>query len=164
MSDSITRRHFIGSTAASTAAVGLGFSSLKALAESSPNEKVVVGVMGLSRGSALAAGFAKLPNVEVKYLCDVDQDRIPALTKRIEETSGKAPECITDFRRILDDKSVDALVCAAPNHWHAPATILGCAAGKHDGVGQFGKKIQEKGIGSLEAIIGGAVGTNRLFN
>merc|ERR1711964_193185 len=44
---------------------------------------------------------------------------------------GKAPQGVTDFHRILEDKSVDALICAAPNHWHAPATILGCAAGKH---------------------------------
>ena len=131
MPDSITRRHFIGNAAVGTAAVGLSLSSLKALADSSPSNKVVVGVMGLSRGSALATGFANLPNVEVKYLCDVDKDRIPALAKRIEETSGNVPEGITDFRRILDDKSVDGLVCAAPNHWHAPATILGCAAGKN---------------------------------
>ncbi|MEO8498609.1 MAG: twin-arginine translocation signal domain-containing protein, partial [Planctomycetota bacterium] len=106
MSESINRRHFIGNTAAATAAVGLGLSSLKALADSSPNNKVVVGVMGLSRGSALATGFASLPNVEVKYLCDIDKDRIPALTGQIKEISGKAPEGITDFRRILDDKSV----------------------------------------------------------
>ena len=84
MSVPINRRNFIGNTAAGTAAVGLGLSSVKALADSSPNNKVVIGVMGLSRGSALAAGFAKQPNVEVKYLCDVDSNRIPALSKRIE--------------------------------------------------------------------------------
>jgi predicted dehydrogenase len=131
MSESVNRRNFIGNTAAGTAVVGLGMSSLKALADSSSNNKVVIGVMGLSRGAALAAGFAKQPNVEIKYLCDVDSKRIPAITQRIEKTSGKAPEGITDFRRILDDKSVDALICAAPNHWHAPATILACAAGKN---------------------------------
>src|SRR5690606_31860520 len=43
----------------------------------------------------------------------------------------RRPEGVADFRRILDDRSVDALVVAAPNHWHAPATILACAAGKH---------------------------------
>ncbi len=131
MTETLNRRHFFSHAAAGSAAVGLGLSNLKALADSSPNSKVVVGVMGLSRGAALATGFASQPNVEVKYLCDVDSTRIAALATRLEATSGKAPEGITDFRRILDDKDVDALICAAPNHWHAPATILACAAGKH---------------------------------
>ena len=59
MSDSIHRRNFIGTTAASTAAVGLGLSSMQALADSSPNDKVVVGVMGLSRGASLADSLCK---------------------------------------------------------------------------------------------------------
>lgn len=131
MADSINRRHFIGKAAVGTAAVGLGLSGRRALAESSPNSRVIVGVMGLQRGTALAVGFAQQPNVEVKYLCDVDSARIPPAARRVEATSRKAPEGVTDFRRILDDKSVDALVCATPNHWHEPATILSCAAGKH---------------------------------
>lgn len=97
---------------------------------SSPNNTVVVGVMGLERGLALARGFAQLPGVEVKYCCDVDKNRASNGAAAIEKL-GKKSTPITDFRKILDDPDVDALVCAAPNHWHAPATILACSAGKN---------------------------------
>lgn len=90
-----------------------------------------VGVMGLSRGQALAAELAGLENVEVKYLCDVDTRRSTNIAKQFADKTGKTAEVVGDFRRILDDKQVDALVCAAPNHWHGPATIMGCKAGKH---------------------------------
>ena len=77
------------------------------------------------------AGFAKFPGVEVKYLCDVDSTRARACADTLVQHDVKRPETTTDFRHILDDKNVAALVCAAPNHWHGPATILACAAGKH---------------------------------
>lgn len=131
MTPSISRRDFLGNAAVGSAAVGLGLSSMQALAESSPNNQIVVGVMGLSRGRSLADTFCRQPNVEVKYCCDVDADRAESGAQLVEGAVGKKPAAITDFRRILDDKSVDVFVCAAPNHWHAPATILACAAGKH---------------------------------
>ena len=87
--------------------------------------------MGLSRGRSLAVGFAKQPGVELKYVCDVDSQRAEAGARSVAEASGQTPQPIGDFRKILDDPEVDVLVCAAPNHWHAPATILGCQAGKH---------------------------------
>ncbi|MCR9292124.1 MAG: Gfo/Idh/MocA family oxidoreductase [bacterium] len=92
---------------------------------------VRVGVMGLSRGQSLAADLAKFEGVEVKYLCDVDKRRSESLARQFQKEVGVAPEMVGDFRRILDDDDVDALVCAAPNHWHAPATIMACKAGKH---------------------------------
>jgi len=128
MSSSLNRRVFLGGIAAGGAAsVLLGRKAFSA----APNDKVVVGVMGLSRGRALADEFAREENVEVKYVCDVDKDRASSGAKLIEGAVGHAPEAITDFRRILEDKAVDALICAAPNHWHAPATIMACAANKH---------------------------------
>ena len=87
--------------------------------------------MGLSRGRSLSTSFAKQPGVHVKYVSDIDANRVGTCVDLVAGAVGKAPTGVTDFRRILEDKSVDALVCAAPNHWHAPATILGCAAGKH---------------------------------
>jgi predicted dehydrogenase len=102
----------------------------------------VVGVMGTSRdpkggdgrGSHLAATLATLPGVHVAYVCDVDQRNVP---KAIESVSKQLrdglalPKGVGDFRRILDDRDVDALVVATPDHWHAPAAILACSAGKH---------------------------------
>jgi len=127
MSNQLGRREFLGTSAAA----GLTALSARSVSANSASEKVTIGVMGLSRGRALALGFAKMPNVEVKYTCDVDELRAGRGADAVAAIRDKKPQAITDFRRILDDKDVDVLVCAAPNHWHAPATILGCAAGKN---------------------------------
>ena len=124
MSSPVSRRRFLGTTAAVSLAASTGQAA-------APSDKVVIGVMGLSRGRSLADSFAKKPNVEIKYVCDVDSQRAASCADLVKGAVGKAPQAIGDFRRILDDPDVDALVCAAPNHWHAPATILACQAGKH---------------------------------
>jgi len=99
-------------------------------ASRSPNEKVVVAVMGLNgRGLVHAQNFARLANSEVAYLCDVDTT---VLGKAMNATrQARAPKAIEDFRRALDDKSVDAVSIATPDHWHAPMAILALKAGKH---------------------------------
>ena len=130
MPDSINRREFINHSAM-TGVAAAGLSLADVARANSANNKVVVGIMGLGRGRSLAAGFARQPNVEVKYVCDADTRRLSGGIKAVEGIAGNTPEGVQDFRRMLDDKSVDALVCAAPNHWHAPATILACSAGKH---------------------------------
>src|SRR5436305_10697141 len=89
-------------------------------------------VMGLNgRGGALCNVFLGQQNVELAYIADVDSNARDRAVKSVADKQGRAPQGITDFRKALDDKSVDILICAAPNHWHAPATILGCSAGKH---------------------------------
>ena len=119
------RRHFI-STASAAALTG------HLRAESQPGQKLRVGVMGLSRGKAHINNFAKLEGVEIAYVCDVDQERLAAGAKyTADRQNGNLPKAVTDFRRILDDKEVDILSIAAPNFWHAPASILACDAGKH---------------------------------
>jgi predicted dehydrogenase len=98
----------------------------------SPSEKVVVAVMGLNgRGMVLARNFARSPNTEVAYLCDVDATVLAKAQGELQRDGAKAAKGIADFRRALDDKDVDALVIAAPDHWHAPAAILALKAGKH---------------------------------
>ncbi|MCA9086942.1 MAG: Gfo/Idh/MocA family oxidoreductase, partial [Planctomycetaceae bacterium] len=79
----------------------------------------------------MALSFGAEKNVKVKYLCDVDQSRAGAAVAELERDTQQVAEPIGDYRRILDDPEVDVFVCAAPNHWHAPATILACNAGKH---------------------------------
>jgi len=124
----VSRRSFLGS-AAGASAVAMGAPLFAQ--DGMPSEKVTVGVMGLSRGRALAIGFAKQENVNVKYVCDVDLSRAGAAVAQVEKDAGQVPEAVGDYRTMLDDPDLDVLVCAAPNHWHAPATILGCKAGKH---------------------------------
>jgi predicted dehydrogenase len=126
------RRTFLRT--ASLGGIGLAagkFSSLSAQVRS-PNETVTVAIMGLNgRGTALAESFAKTPNAQVAYLCDVDSDVLAKAMTNLGKVVQKAPKPLADFRRALEDPDMDALVIAAPDHWHAPATILAMQAGKH---------------------------------
>jgi len=124
-----SRRAFLRQlTVAST---GLACGPLLLRAGESPTTRLRVGVMGLSRGMAHVEAFLSLPNVEVTWLCDAADDRLRSAQERVEASTGKPARVTADVRRILDDPEVDALAIAAPNHWHAPAAILACAAGKH---------------------------------
>lgn len=128
----LTRRTFLASTAAAGALTQMA--PLILGADDAPARVVTVGVMGMSRGLSLAQTFGKLPGVRVKYVCDLDPKRVEAGKATIEKLEcepKQAPLGISDFRQILDDPEVDALICAAPNHWHAPAAIMACQANKH---------------------------------
>lgn len=132
MPGKIDRRNFLssslaGGTAAAFAPVVFG----QTQKSQSANEQLVVGVMGLSRGRSLARSFSRRDGVRLQYACDIDDYRAAACAEDIEKDAGYRPETISDFRQMLDDPDLDVLVCAAPNHWHAPATILACKAGKH---------------------------------
>lgn len=130
MAGQVDRRQFLGRTAL-TGAAGIALTSGISLGDDAPSRKITVGVMGLQRGRSLAAGFARQPGVFVKYCCDVDQRRAASGAAAVEKIAKQPPTVISDFRKILEDREVDLLVCAAPNHWHAPATIMACGHGKH---------------------------------
>ncbi|WP_339728519.1 Gfo/Idh/MocA family oxidoreductase [uncultured Gimesia sp.] len=130
MSDSVNRRTFLGQTMAASAA-GIAAPAILSAANKAPSKKVTIGIMGMQRGLALAKTFGALDGVEIKYVCDTDETRLAKAAKTVEKATKKAPQAIGDFRKILDDKDVDALIVAPPNHWHSPATILGCSAGKN---------------------------------
>jgi len=124
------RRQFVKTV--SSAAMGIVGGRAPLFTKGSPSEKVVVAVMGLNgRGSVLAKVFAKSPNAAVAAVCDVDSTVLAKAAAAVGEAQGKQVKGIGDFRRALDDKSIDALVIAAPDHWHAPAAILAMSAGKH---------------------------------
>ena len=98
----------------------------------SPGERIVLGIMGVNgRGAAIAQGMMQADNTKIGTICDVDSRAAIRVGELVGEKQGSKPKVVGDFRRILDDPEIDVLVIAAPNHWHAPATILGCAAGKH---------------------------------
>ncbi len=132
MTDMTSRRTWMAGVGGAAAAASFGAPLLQLQgAQAAPGRTVTVGIMGLNRGLALAKVFGNTPGVVVKYVAETDAERGEAGKAAIEKATSQSPEVVKDFRKILDDKSVDALVVAAPNHWHAPATILGCAAGKH---------------------------------
>ncbi len=127
MSLSTTRREFLERTSAGAVAVGLTAGA--AFGAGSANDKLVVGLIGCGgRGTHDAGLFKNSPNVEVAYVCDVDKGRLAAAAKRL---GVGAEGAVSDLRRVLDDKSVDAVIVATPDHWHSPASILACDAGKH---------------------------------
>lgn len=96
-----------------------------------PNDRIVVAVMGArGRGGALLATFAAQQDVDLRYLCDLDLSVLASRVKQAESITGKAPEATTDYRRVLDDAAVDALVIGTPDHWHALPAIHACQAGK----------------------------------
>ncbi|QDT10886.1 Gfo/Idh/MocA family protein [Planctomycetes bacterium K23_9] len=128
------RRNFLKAGAGIAAAGGFTNAARTGSAQEaeSSSEKIVLGIMGVNgRGKAIARGMMAQPNVEIGTICDVDRRAAELTAKLVAKDQGTAPNVVGDFRNILDDDKIDVLVCAAPNHWHAPATILGCKAGKH---------------------------------
>jgi predicted dehydrogenase len=98
------------------------------------NDRVVVASIGIrGQGNSLKRGFARLDNVEVKTLCDIDANLADERINdpRLKDVATFKPGFVQDFRRALDDPDIDAVVIATPNHWHALATIWALQAGKH---------------------------------
>ena len=131
--DPLDRRNFLKrATAVGVSALAASRGSPLLALEGSPSEKMVVAVMGLNgRGMVPARQFARGANTSVGYLIDVDSKVLAKAAADVSPLQRPAPKTVTDFRRALEDKNVDALVIAAPDHWHTPATILALDAGKH---------------------------------
>ena len=129
----VDRRAFLKTTAAGLGALAGASKASPLLAfDGSPAEKVVVAVVGVNgRGVVHAQNFAALPNSEVAYIVDVDASVLSKGVTAATKSQTKTPATIKDFRRALDDKSVDAIAIATPDHWHAPMTLLAMQAGKH---------------------------------
>jgi predicted dehydrogenase len=119
------RREFLCGTAAAVAGAAAGTARAQA------NERISVCVMGVrGRGSNLLDTFASLTDVDVSYVCDIDEGVLNSRVARVADRSGRRPQAIKDYRRAVDDKSVDAFVIGTPDHWHALPTIHACQAGK----------------------------------
>ncbi len=129
--ESSTRRSFLVQTASIGGALAAS-RAWPALAADSPGEAVRLAVIGVNgRGTALAASFAGLGGARVVTICDVDERVIDKAVSAVAEKQDLTPRRETDLRRVFDDNGIDAVVIATPDHWHGPATILACAAGKH---------------------------------
>ncbi len=128
------RREFVKKAAVSAAGIGLlGSYSFASSKQVGANDKIRVAVLGTnSRGTQLARGFVNTQGIEVTHICDVDESAVEKGIDAVKNAGQQAGvKGIKDFRTILDDRSVDAVVIAMPDHWHAPATILALQAGKH---------------------------------
>jgi len=130
----LTRRGFLQSTGRTGVGLTIGATTLAAVSgarAASANERVRLAVVGVrGRGGHLARKFAARPDCEVAYLCDVDESLFASHVSDVEQVQNHRPKVSSDFRRALDDPSLDAIVVATPDHWHALATIWGCQAEK----------------------------------
>jgi len=127
MTPTSDRRDFLKLTATALA-TGTALTAAKASARGA-NDKLVVALIGCGgRGTHDTSRAKDLPNVEIGYVCDVDESRRQSTAKLLGVDPSRA---VADMRRVLDDKSVDAVIVATPDHWHSPASILACEAGKH---------------------------------
>jgi predicted dehydrogenase len=126
-----TRRQFLNRTAVlGVGTVAMSITRRTHAAEA--NNKIVLGIIGPGgMGTNLLKSFAAQPDVAVAWVCDPDSERAAKAAQTTEQISGQRPKTEKDLRRVLEDKSVDAVIIATPDHWHAPATILACEAGKH---------------------------------
>ncbi|MCB9768228.1 MAG: Gfo/Idh/MocA family oxidoreductase [Candidatus Omnitrophica bacterium] len=126
----LNRRDFMKTSAG--AAVGLGVLSRSTASWAGANDRVRVAVIGLrGRGRTHVGAFAPMENVEIATVCDIDErvfaERIPEL---MEEHGIKEPKTEWDFRKVLEDDSIDAISIATPNHLHTLISVLACEAGK----------------------------------
>jgi predicted dehydrogenase len=133
----VNRRGFLK---ASIATVGSLSARSYTRAADAPNSKVALAILGIGstvpgsvggRGRQLIRPFAGFKDVDIAYLCDVDESFFPFGQKLLAGQQRPEARVEKDLRRVLQDKNVDAVVVALPDHWHALATIWACQAGKH---------------------------------
>ena len=140
----ISRRDFTARLGVAAAGIAVGGELFSPLANAAPaigqrvigaNDRVVVANIGIrGQGNALKTGFARLKNVEIKTLCDIDENLAASRIndKRVLNTVPTfKPNFVQDLRRVMEDKDIDAVVIATPNHWHALATAWALQSGKH---------------------------------
>lgn len=134
----VSRREFLQASTGVALGAGLwlGRGALAqdaAAAPVPPSEKIVLGFVGLGgRGAGHIGWFGRHPDVEIGAICDVyDAHCSNALERAADISEGKAkPKVYKDFRKLLEQQDLDAIVCATPPHWHPLVTIYACQAGK----------------------------------
>jgi len=138
----INRRRFLTTTAAATAGLAAGLPT-RGHAQGSANDTINVAVIGIrgdnkghptwtarGRGQDHYEHLSKIANVRISHVVDVDERHFASSLPFLKDTYGGDPGTETDFRRVLENRDVDAVTLAAPDHWHALMTILACQAGK----------------------------------
>jgi predicted dehydrogenase len=129
MNQTTSRRSFLKQAGLLTAGAAL---LPRSLCARSPGETVRVAVIGCNgRGMNHISAWLHVPPVEIATICDVDRRALEKGIAAVAARQSRKPKGVQDLRRVLDDPDVDAVSIATPDHWHAPATIMACAAGKH---------------------------------
>ncbi len=130
MNDHTTRRGFLGHSALAAAGTWAGAQlfATGAAAQSSPNSTITMGVIGCgARARQVVKNFLPLPGVRFVAACDVNSKNLDSMQKMLGGSSIAAHH---DFRKLLDDKSIDAVLVGTNAHWHVIPTMMACQAGK----------------------------------
>ena len=132
-----SRRKFLKNSFAFTAGATLT-SAMAGTLTSCSTKTIVVGAIGIKNmGYADMRAFLRQnnkdnpTNIYLKALCDIDQKQLDKRSAWVEKQTGKKPDTYTDFRKLLEDKDIDAVIIATPDHWHALIAVLAMQAGKH---------------------------------
>src|SRR6202047_1140891 len=128
-----TRREFLDALAVGAAGLAVGTTAKSYGQILGSNDRLNFAVRGLNRRAYthLASLKANRSAARVSHVCDVDGDILKKFADRTQQEMGEAPVAEKDFRKILEEKNVDAITIATPEHWHAPMAIAGLQAGKH---------------------------------
>ena len=135
---SVNRRGFIRKSVAASIGLAAGAPAfIRGYANKKPSDVINVAVAGIrSRGGFYYGGsghtgnFTKIKDSRVVAICDVDENLFPQAVENIVKLGGDKPKTVVDFRDLLEDKDIDAIAIASPDHWHALQTIWACQAGK----------------------------------
>ena len=132
------RREFLARTALLASASALAAAPARAAEEAKPakrasaNDRLRVAVVGVhGRGMSHVGAYLGKNNCEIVAVCDCDEGVIKNAMGTIQKGQGEAPRYVQDFRKLLDDKSIDVISIATPNHWHALMAVWAMRAGKH---------------------------------
>ncbi|GHB61334.1 Gfo/Idh/MocA family protein [Persicitalea jodogahamensis] len=129
-----TRRQFLNNSTKIAAAAGLGslaYSPLQAQRARNANEKIVVGLVGArGRGFGALQNALNIAGVECAALCDIDDKVLADRSADVLRIQGKAPKLYKDYRKMMDDKDIDAVIIGTPDHWHCLPFVAACEAGK----------------------------------
>ncbi len=121
----MNRRHFLMSS------VAAGTAALRSSSLASPNDTVRIACVGVrGQGRSHLAHYGKMDNVEIAAICDIDESILNARLSDVEKMGKKRPAAYTDLRKLLEDKSIDAISIATPNHNHTLQVVWACQAGK----------------------------------
>jgi predicted dehydrogenase len=125
--NTVTRRQFVAQSA-----VGIGAAAgLASAASALPNERVQLAFIGVrGMGFAHLESFLGMPDVAVVAVCDVDENVLARAGETVRKVANRDPQRVGDFRRVLDDHSIDAVIIATPHHWHTPIAVRAMQAGK----------------------------------
>ncbi len=130
-----SRRKFLKNTVTTMAGIGLASALPNVVSGKahplSPNDKLVVGLIGCKNmGNANLKDFLKQPNVECAALCDIDDEWLNLRAKEVADATGVKPKLYKDFRNLIENKDLDAIIVGTPDHWHCLPLVYACEAGK----------------------------------